>query len=42
VFNFSNLADEQYMEVDIRIEVPGQEPSGYKEGTVLFKASTSS
>jgi hypothetical protein len=42
VFNFSNLDGEQYMEVDIKITVPGQEPSGYKEGTVMFKASTSS
>ena len=42
VFNFSNLAGEKYMEVDIRIDVPNGEPSGYKEGTVLFKASLSS
>ncbi len=42
VFNFSNLDNQQYMEVDIRIQAPSGEPSGYKVGTVLFKASTSS
>ncbi len=42
VFNFSNLAGQEYMEIDIKITVPGGEPAGYKVGTVMFKASTSS